>query len=120
MGVKIILKDHPRKSLRMISLTIIKNHQTAADKSKTESTNFGNLKSSVFITSDNMMKNVKCLKLTGKAAHKCIIKVPEFFGAKTSCIKDYIKPIIREKIPNTWFYTLKKQPPQVFCKKSCS
>ena len=46
-----------------------------------------------------MVKNVNGFKLTGKVAHKRIIKLRQFSGAKTSCMKDYIKPIIREKNP---------------------
>ena len=46
-----------------------------------------------------MVKNKNGFKLTGKVTHTCIIKVCQFSGAKTSCIKDYIKSIIREKNP---------------------
>ena len=46
-----------------------------------------------------MVKSVNCFKLTGKVVHKCIIKVRQFSAAKTSCMKDYIKPDIIEKSP---------------------
>ena len=75
------------------------NHQTTADKNKTELTKLNNHKSSVFIVGDSMVKNVNGFKLTGKVAHKRIIKLRQFSGAKTSCMKVYIKPIIREKNP---------------------
>lgn len=61
------------------------NHQKTADKNNTESTNFNNHKNYILIVGDNMIKNMNGFKLTGN-----IIKVRQFSGAKTSCMKDYI------------------------------
>lgn len=71
------------------------NYQTTVDKKKTEPTNFNNHKSYIFIFGDSIVKSVNCFKLTGKVAYKCIINVCQFSGTKTSCKKDYIKPIIK-------------------------
>ena len=45
-----------------------------------------------------MVKNVNAFKLTGMVDHRCIVKKRDFSSAKISCMKDYIKPTLRETI----------------------
>ena len=46
-----------------------------------------------------MVKNVNAFKLTGMVDHRCILKKRDFSSAKISCMKDYIKPTLRELDP---------------------
>ena len=46
-----------------------------------------------------MVKNVNTFKLTGMADHGCIVKKRDFSSAKISCMKDNIKPTLRELDP---------------------
>ena len=46
-----------------------------------------------------MVKNVNTFKLTGMFDHRCIVKKRDFSFAKVSCMKDYIKPALRELDP---------------------
>ena len=46
-----------------------------------------------------MVKNVNAFKLTAMVDHRCIVKKRDFSFAKISCMKDYIKPTLRELDP---------------------
>ena len=56
-------------------------------------------KENFFIIGDSMVKNVNAFKLTGIVNHRCIVKKRDSASAKTSCMKDYIKPTLLELDP---------------------
>ena len=48
-----------------------------------------------------MAKNVNAFKLTDMVDNRCIVEKRDFSSAKISCLKDYIKPTLRELTQST-------------------
>ena len=51
---------------------------------------------SVIILGDSMIKHVNGWEISRKLQGNCKVNVKHFSGAKTKCMKDYIKPSQRE------------------------
>ena len=75
-----------------------KSDKTKSDKSSTSKTdNEKNHKQKSIITlGDSMIKHVNGWKISRKLQGNCKVYVKHFSGAKTKCMKDYIKPSQRE------------------------
>ena len=57
-------------------------------------------KSNIYILGDSMVKHIEGWKLTKKTDKNHKIYVRSFPGAKVKCMKDYVKPCIRENDPD--------------------
>ena len=57
-------------------------------------------KSNIYILGDSMVKHIEGWKLTKKIDKNHKIYVRSFPGAKVKCMKDYVKPCIRESDPD--------------------
>ena len=53
-----------------------------------------------------MVKHVYGWEISNQLEKKHKVHVRSFSSAKVKCMKDYIKPCIREEQPDTSFYTL--------------
>ena len=75
-----------------------KSDKTKSDKSSTSKTdNEKNHKQkSVIILGDSMIKHVDGWEISRRLQGNCKVYVKHFSGAKTKCMKDYIKPLLRE------------------------
>ena len=47
-----------------------------------------------------MVKKLNGFLLTRKLNHKCLVKVRLFSSAKVRCMHDYVKPTVRDFIPD--------------------
>ena len=59
-----------------------------------------NNKKKVFILGDNIVKYIQGWWITKKLDNKQKVYVRQFSGSKVSCMKDYVKPSIRENNPH--------------------
>ena len=57
-------------------------------------------KQKVFNLGDNIVKHIKGWEITKKLGNKQKVYVRHFSGSKVSCMKDYVKPSIRENNPD--------------------
>ena len=61
-------------------------------------------KQKVFNLGDNIVKHIKGWEITKKLGNKQKVYVRHFSGSKVSCMKDYVKPSIRENNPGHIFH----------------
>ena len=57
-------------------------------------------KQKVFILGDSIVKHIQGWEITKKLDNKQNVYVRHFSGSKVSCMKDYVKPSIRENNPD--------------------
>ena len=57
-------------------------------------------KTNVYILGDSMVKNLNGYLLTKKIRHKHLVKVRLFSWAKISCMRDHVKPTLRNVNPD--------------------
>ena len=72
--------------------------KTKSDKSSTSKTDNekDHKQKSIIILGDSMSKHFNGWKMSRKLQGNCKVNVKHFSGAKTKCMKDYIKPSQRE------------------------
>ena len=57
-------------------------------------------KTNVYILGDSIVKNLNGYLLTKKIRHKHLVKVRLFSWAKISCMRDHVKPTLRNVNPD--------------------
>ena len=76
------------------------NNKHNPPNNENHSRQVNNVRNTVFILGDSIVKNVNGYLLTKKLRHKRLVKVRSFSGTKVSCMYDHVKPTIREFNPN--------------------
>ena len=74
------------------------NHKEPTNRNN-ENKNYKN-KTNVYILGDSIVKKLNGYLLTRKIKHKHLVKVRSFSGAKISCMRDHVKPTLRDINPD--------------------
>ena len=74
------------------------NNKNVNNKNKSNFKNNTKKKKSVYIVGDSMVKEVNGFELSKSIKHKFSVRVRFHPSAKTSCINDHVKPVIRNQL----------------------
>ena len=92
-------KDNHKNKKNEKSSKERKRKQESKETSADQNTIDTKGKQSIFIMGDSMVKKLNGYLLTKKIKHKVIVKVRPFTTAKVSCMKDHVKPTVRDINP---------------------
>ena len=74
------------------------NHKEPTNRNNENKNNKN--KTNVYILGDSIVKKLNGYLLTRKIKHKHLVKVRSFSGAKISCMRDHVKPTLRDINPD--------------------
>ena len=90
-------------------VTTVINNKIDDSEKRTKETQTGKVvvnknKQKVFILGDSIVKHIQGWEITKTLDNKQKVYVRQFSGSKVSCMKDYVKPSIRENNPGHIFH----------------
>ena len=95
------IKTDKKKSTNVVVLTESSNSDNIRNASR--NTNTKDIKK-VFVLEDSMIKHVQGWDITKRIDNKRKIYVRQFSASKVDCMKNYMKPCIRESNPDNLIF----------------